>query len=95
MNLIISTLMMNNYPRDFMKRIIKKEGLNDKVKDKLKGQINTVVVPYRKGISEEIRSILNLQNIKVFFRTNNTLVPKLVRIKYSMQKEEQQTRVMQ
>ncbi|VDP66359.1 unnamed protein product [Schistosoma mattheei] len=73
MNLFVSTLMMNNYPRDFIKRLIKKEDREDKKRDKHKGWVNTVVVPYRKGISKEIRRILTLPNIRLFFRTNHTL----------------------
>ncbi|CAH8541549.1 unnamed protein product [Schistosoma rodhaini] len=92
-NLITSTLIKNNYPKDFIKRIIKNERKDDIVNTKRlqkKEWVNTVVIPYRKGISEDIRRILNNQNIRVFFRTNNTLKSKLVRIKDPIHKEEQQ-----
>ncbi|CAH8631966.1 unnamed protein product [Schistosoma mattheei] len=91
MNLVVSTLLMNNYPKGFIKRIIKNEERNDIFKKRVKQDwMNTVVIPYRKGISEDIRRILIRQNIRVFFRTNNTLRSKLVRIKDPIHKDDQQ-----
>lgn len=49
-----------------------------------------MVIPYYKRISEKIRRILNLQNIRVFIRTNNILRSKLTRIKQPIQKKKQQ-----
>lgn len=81
---------MNNYPMDFLRTIIKKEDWNDTVRDKGKEWVNIVMIPYHKRFSEGIRMVLNLQNIKVFFCTNNTLRFKPVTIKDTIQKKEQQ-----
>nr|CAX83713.1 reverse transcriptase [Schistosoma japonicum] len=90
LNLVMSTLMMNNYPKNFIKKILKEKRYG-KAKQKVqpKEWIDTVVVPYRNGTSEEIRRILNKHAIRVFFRTNNTLGSALVNIKDRVPKEEQ------
>ena len=43
--------------------------------------LHTVVIPYRKTISENIRRILNLYNIKVAFQATNKLHKQLVKLK--------------
>ena len=46
-----------------------------------KNWISTVVIPYRRNTSEDIRRILNRHNIRVAFKVSNTLHQKLVRLK--------------
>ena len=43
--------------------------------------LSTIVLPYRKATSEDIRRVLNRYNIRVAFRASNTLRRQLVRLK--------------
>lgn len=65
--------MMDNYPKYFIQRIIKKEGQNCKLKDIPKERVKTVVIAYCEGTSKAIKRVLNHYDIKVIFQTNNTL----------------------
>ncbi|CAH8593030.1 unnamed protein product [Schistosoma guineensis] len=89
LNKVLSTLRDNNYPKKFLKKIIKNER-KPKLESIRKEWKYTVVIPYRSETSEEIKRILNKHDIRVYFRANNTLRSTLVKVKDKLAKEEQQ-----
>ena len=49
--------------------------------------LSTAVIPYRRNTSEDIRRVLNRFNIRVAFRTTNTIRSKLAKLKDARSKE--------
>ncbi|CAH8464949.1 unnamed protein product [Schistosoma rodhaini] len=89
LNRILSTLRDNNYPKEFLKKIVRKER-KAKLQCVQKDWKSTVVIPYRSETSEEIKRILNKHDIRVYFRTCDTIRSSLVKVKDRLPKEEQQ-----
>ena len=84
---ITETLKKNNYPKKFVTKI--NTNIEHGGKQTAKTWTSTVVIPYRPETSDDIRRILNNQNIRVFFKISDTLKSNLVHIKDKIPKESQ------
>ena len=71
-------MLNNDYPSGFLKKC---RALKPKEKSEKQEPLTTAKIPYIKGLSEEIRRILNGYNIRTVFRTINTLGRILTRVK--------------
>ena len=81
-------LNANGYPKRFISRATASgKSSNGKGQD-WKPKI-TITIPYVVGVSEEIRRICNISNIRVAFRTVRTIRSKLARVKDPLPLEKQ------
>ena len=83
---IRKVLRSNNYPSRMLDKIAKLDTQN--VQHQPREWQSTVTIPYREGISEDIRRVLNANNIRVFFKTNGSLRKLLVHMKDPIPQEE-------
>ena len=84
----MSTFGYNNYPKEFL------EVIRNQRKTKLecipRDWKSTVVIQYCSEISEEIKTILNKNDIRVYFRACDTIRSALVKVKGMFPKVEKQ-----
>ena len=78
LNHLQGVMLNNDYPSGFLKKC---RALKPKEKGEKQEPLTTAKNPYIKGLSEEIRRILNGYNIRTVFRTINTLGRILTRVK--------------
>ena len=78
LNHLQGVMLNNDYPSGFLKKC---RALKPKEKNEKQEPLTTAKIPYIKGLSEEIRRILNGYNIRTVFRTINTLGRILPRVR--------------
>nr|CAH8843444.1 unnamed protein product [Trichobilharzia regenti] len=74
-----------NYPKNFINKI--NTDIKFGRKRIPKTRTSTVIIPYRAKTADNIRRVLSKLNIRVFFKTSNTLRNNLVHIKDQMPKD--------
>ena len=75
---VTSILMANGYNNHVLEEARNNRDSNNQ---RDKEWLSTVVIPYRKSTSEDLRRILNQYNIRVAFQATNTLRQQLVKLK--------------